>query len=213
MQINPNIFRGYDIRGIVNEDLNPAVAEAVGRAFGAFLKRRGIERAVVGYDCRATSPEYSEKIIQGLSWAGVDVINIGLNLVGTFYWAQYHLDCRGGVFVTASHNPAEYNGFKLAVDFSETLVSDDIQSLRQMIESDDFVEGKKKGTIRELNIKESYLQDLLKRVVVQKKFKVVVDAGFATAGIVMPELLRRAGCEVCVSIFRGRFAICGNRFA
>ena len=196
MQINPNIFRGYDIRGIVNEDLNPAVAEAVGGAFGAFLKRRGIERAVVGYDCRATSPEYGEKIIQGLSWAGVDVINIGLNLIGTFYWAQYHLDCRGGVFVTASHNPAEYNGFKLAVDFSETLVSDDIQSLRQMIESDDFVEGKKKGTIRELNIKESYLQDLLKRVVVQKKFKVVVDAGFATAGIVMPELLRRAGCEV-----------------
>lgn len=196
MKVNPNIFRGYDIRGIAGKDLTPDFAYNLGRAFGAFLNHKGIYQAIVGQDCRISSPEYSREVVNGLNWAGIDVIDIGLNLVGTFYWSQYHLKCRGGVYVTASHNPAEYNGFKLAIDFSETLVSDDIQELRSMIEREDFIEGEKRGNITHRDVRSDYIQDLLKRIVLKKKFRVVVDPGFSTAGIIVPDLLRMAGCDV-----------------
>ena len=133
MKVNPYIFRGYDLRGEIGKDLNPEIVEHLGKAYGTFLVRQGIKKAVIGYDSRATSPQYSEAIIKGLSWAGIDTINIGMNLVGTFYWSQYYLNCRGGVYVTASHNPKEYNGCKFANDFSETLVSEGIQELRRMV--------------------------------------------------------------------------------
>ena len=121
------MFRGYDLRGIVGQDLDPTIVEHIGKAYGTYLKRKEILRAVVGHDCRATSQEYSDAIIKGLTWAGINVVDIGMNMVGTFYWAQYYLNCQGGVFVTASHNPAEYNGFKFANGFSETLVTEGIQ--------------------------------------------------------------------------------------
>src|SRR3990167_4030440 len=106
MQVNPNIFRGYDLRGIAGKDLNPEIVERLGSAHGTYLKRRGITKALVGRDSRLTSQEYSDSIIKGFNWAGVDTVDIGLNLVGTFYWAQYYLGIKGGAFVTASHNPA-----------------------------------------------------------------------------------------------------------
>ena len=143
MKINPQMFRGYDLRGIAGTDLTPEIVEHIGRAFGTFLKRQGISEAVVGQDSRATSPEFSEAIIQGMNWAGVDTIDIGMTMVGTFYWAQYHLNRKGGVFITASHNPAEYNGMKFANDFSETLVSEGMNELRRMVEEDDFEKGEK----------------------------------------------------------------------
>jgi len=199
MKINPFIFRGYDLRGLVDIDLNPAIVENIGRAFGTYLKRGGIMKAVVSYDCRATSPAYSEALIKGMAWAGVDVINIGLNMVGTFYWAQYYLNCLGGVFVTASHNPAEYNGFKFANGLSETLVAEGMQRLREMVENDDYEIGLKPGTVTSQDIRKLYFQDLLKRFKINKKFKVVVDASCSTPGVIVPELLRLAGCEVIES--------------
>ena len=81
MKVNPSIFRGYDIRGLVGKDLNPAFANNLGRAFGTYLNHRGVHNAIVGFDCRATSPEYSREVINGLTWAGIDVVDIGLNLV------------------------------------------------------------------------------------------------------------------------------------
>ena len=104
MKINPYIFRGYDLRGLVGKYLNPDVMEHIGKAYGTFLMRRNINKAIVGFDSRKTSPQYSESIINGLNWAGVDVINIGMNLVGTFYWSQYYFDRKGGVYISASHN-------------------------------------------------------------------------------------------------------------
>lgn len=199
MNINPNIFRGYDLRGLVDTDLNPLLVEGIGKAYGTYLKRKNIRQAVVGRDCRASSPSYSAAIIKGLLWSGVDVVDIGLNMVGTFYWAQYYLNCQGGVFVTASHNPAEYNGFKFANGFSETLVSDGMQELRSMLEKDDYEAGEKPGILTQQDVKAAYFADLIKRFEFPKKFKVVIDASCTTAGIIVPDLLRRIGFEVIES--------------
>ena len=199
MKINPYIFRGYDIRGEIDKDLNPEIVECIGKAFGTYLKRRSIEKAVVGRDCRATSPKYSDAIIKGLTWAGIDTIDIGMELIGTFYWSQYYLNCQGGVYVTGPHNPAEYNGFKLANDFSETLVSDSIQELRKMVEKEDYEQGKIAGEIRKQDIRKAYFADLLKRLPLSKKFKVVIDPSCSTAGVIAPDLLKRAGNKVIES--------------
>jgi phosphomannomutase / phosphoglucomutase len=199
MKINPYIFRGYDLRGEVDKDLNSEIVEAIGKAFGTFLKRQGVKKAVVSRDSRQTSPAYSKAIINGMVFAGIDVIDIGMNLIGTFYWSQYYLDCRGGVFITGSHNPAMYNGFKFANDFSETLVSEGMQELRRQVENDDYEKGKGPGEIIEKDIRQAYFDDLLKRLPLKKSFKVVVDSSFATAGAIIPDLLRKSGCQVIES--------------
>lgn len=196
MKVNPSIFRGYDLRGIVGKDLSPELALHLGKAFGTYLKRHDITEAVVARDCRETGPEYSKNIIQGLSWAGIDVVDIGMQLVGTFYWSQHYLKRPGGVYVSASHNPPEFNGFKFANGYSETLVSESIQELRKMVETEDYEEGKVPGKVSQEDIRRAYFDDLLKKLPVTKKFKVVVDASCATAGIMAPDLLREAGCEV-----------------
>ena len=196
MNINPDIFRGYDLRGLVDQDLNSEIVETIGKAYGTFLKRHDIHKAVIGHDCRATSEEYSDALIRGLSWAGIDTVDIGLNLVGTFYWSQYYLDIKGGAFVTASHNPPEFNGFKFAIDFSETLVSDGIQELLKMIQNDNYEQDEDPGKIEKKDIREAYFSDIIGRVPVKKHFKIVVDPSCSTAGVIAPELLRKAGCEV-----------------
>jgi phosphomannomutase/phosphoglucomutase len=199
MKINPYIFRGYDLRGVAGKDLSPEIVEHIGKAHGTYMKRRGVLKAIVGRDCRETSPAYSEALIKGYSWAGIDTIDIGLNLVGTFYWAQYYLESRGGAFVTASHNPAEYNGFKFAIGYSETLVSEGMQELRKMVEDEDYEKGEQPGKIEKKDIKEIYFNDLIKRLPLAKKFKVVIDASNATAGSIAPELLKKSGCEIIES--------------
>jgi len=199
MKINPFIFRGYDIRGLVDKDLNPEIVEHIGKAFGTFLKRRGIKKAVVGYDSRATSPQYCKAITSGLNWTGIDVVNIGMELVGTLYWSQYYLNCKGGVYASGSHNPAEYNGFKLAIDFSETMVSDSIQELRRMVEEEDYEKGKTLGKIEKQDIRKAYFTVLLQRLPINKGFKIVVDPSCSTAGVIAPDLLKRAGCKVIES--------------
>jgi len=196
MKVNPNMFRGYDIRGIVGEDLFPEVVEAIAKAHGTVLKRRGVQKAVVGHDCRQTSKEYAKVAARGLSWAGLDVVNIGMELIGTFRWSQYFLNCRGGIYITASHNPAEYNGLKLAVDFSETTVTEGIQENRKMVENDEFEEAPTHGNIEEINVRQAYFDELLKRFNFKKKLKVVVDPACSTSGEIVPEILRQAGFEV-----------------
>lgn len=196
MKINPYIFRGYDIRGEVDKDLNPEIVEHIGKAFATFLKRRGVKKAVVSRDSRASSSQYSEIIIKSLSWGGIDVIDIGMELIGTFYWSQYYLNCKGGVYITASHNPEKYNGFKLADGFSETLVTEGIQELKKMVENEDYEKGEIIGEIKKQNIRQAYFEDLLKRLSLDKEFKVVIEGYYATAGVIAPELLKKAGCKV-----------------
>lgn len=181
---------------MVGSDLNAEIAEHIGRAYGTYMKRQGITELVVGRDCRASGPEYSEALIKGLIYSGANVADIGMTLIGTFYWAQYFLKKRGGVFVSASHNPPEYNGFKFANDFSETLVSEGMQELRRMVEKEDFEKGITLGKIEEQNIIEAYFSDLFKKITLNKAFKVVVDPSNSTAGVIIPDLLRKAGCQV-----------------
>lgn len=196
MKVNGNIFRGYDLRGLVGEDLSPELAEHLGRAFGTYMRRKGVTEFVVGRDCRETSPAYSESLIKGLSAVGGNVIDIGMHMVGTFYWSQHHLKRRAGVYVSASHNPPEYNGFKFANDYSETLVSDGMRELRRLVEEEDYDLSDQPGTSTVQDIRPAYFDDLLGRIKLDRKLKVVVDPGCTTAGAIAPDLLRQAGCEV-----------------
>jgi phosphomannomutase/phosphoglucomutase len=193
-KINPEIFRAYDIRGIVDKDLTSEIVEKIGRGYAAFLDQRRIRHTVVGYDCRLSSEKFKDAMISGLTSSGVHVVNIGLSLVQMMYWAQYHFKTNGGVFISASHNPKEFNGMKLAVGFSNTMVTDEIQRLKQIIEKEEFIKGE--GSIRRADITNDYFEDILKRVEIKKKFKVVVDPSCSTPGKFVPELLRKAGCEV-----------------
>ncbi len=199
MEINPYIFRGYDIRGEVDKDLNPEIVEHIGRAFGAYLKRRGVGKAVVSRDSRASSSQYSEAIIKGLNWTGIDTIDIGMELIGTFYWSQYYFNCKGGAYVTGSHNPAKYSGFKLANDFSETLVTEGVQEIRRRVENEDYEKGTIPGKNKKEDIRQAYFNDLLKRLPFKKRFKVVIEASYATAGVIAPDLLKETGCNVVKS--------------
>jgi len=196
MQVNQSIFRGYDIRGLVGTDLSPELYEHIGRAHGTYLKNRGILEAVVGYDCRATSKEYADAFVAGLAWTGVDVINIGLTMVGTFYWSQYYLNRKGGAFITASHNPAEYNGLKLAANFSDTLVSDGIGEIKNLVLTETYLQGEKTGNISFQSVNEAYFDDILKRFSNFKPLKVLVDPSCTTAGVLVPAILKKAGFEV-----------------
>ncbi|OHA18766.1 MAG: hypothetical protein A2664_04640 [Candidatus Taylorbacteria bacterium RIFCSPHIGHO2_01_FULL_46_22b] len=195
MKINPEIFRAYDLRGVNDRDLNPVIVEHIGKAFGTYVKHRGGSRAIVGRDSRKTSPAYSQAMIAGIRSTGIDVIDIGMNLVGTFYWSQYYLKNQWGVFITASHNPPEFNGCKFANDFSETLVSEGMQELRDIALRDDIEMGKE-GKLEVMDIREAYFSDLIKRLPIENKFRVVVDPSGTTAGSIIPALLRKAGCEV-----------------
>jgi phosphomannomutase/phosphoglucomutase len=193
-KINPYIFRGYDVRGLVEKDLNPEIAELLGKAYGTFLKRRNISKAVVGHDCRLSSSQYSEAIIEGLLSCGIDVIDIGLALVGNVYWAQYYFQAQGCVSVSGSHNPVEYNGFKFGTGFSTTMMTQEVQELRGIVQRGEFIKGQ--GKLEQRDIKEAYFEDLLKRFPPFPKLKVVVEPSYSTAGAFVPELLKKAGFEV-----------------
>lgn len=197
MQINPHIFRGADLRGIVGTDLTPETVEVIGKAFGAYLTNRGIKTAIIGRDCRQSSLEFAQIMTKSLRWCGVDVIDIGLTMIGIFYWSQYHLKTKGGVFVTASHNPAEYNGFKFANDFSETLVGDGIEEVKQRVQNDNYSAGNAEGSYTQItDINERYFQEIQKRFEPQRPLKILIDPSHATAGTIVPEFLRRLGHSV-----------------
>lgn len=196
MQVSPTMFRAYDLRGLVGTELSPEVSEHLGKAFGTYLKRGGITEAVVARDSRETSPAYSEALVRGLSWAGIDVVNIGMQMVGMLYWSQHYLKRRGGVYVSASHNPPEFNGFKFANDFSETLVTAGMMELKRMVEEEDYDQGEQPGEVHEQDIRPAYFADLIKRLPITKKLRVVIDPSATTAGDIAPALLRQAGCEV-----------------
>lgn len=196
MKINHHIIRGYDIRGVVDKDLSETIAEHFGKAYGTYIGKRGATKVVVGRDSRLTSESYKDALVRGIVSTGLDVIDIGMVLVGNVYWAQYHFDTIGATMVTASHNPAEYNGFKFANAFSEAMIGKELEELIAIIEEEAYTVAKKEGKVEVNDITDVYFADLIKRCPVGKRFKVVVDASCATAGAIVPELLRRAGCEV-----------------
>ena len=193
-KINSKIFRGYDIRGVAGEDLDANVYYTLGRAYATFLSQRRIKEATIGHDNRLTSEEFSAAFMAGLNDGGIDTIFMGLSLSQIVYFSSYEFKTKGSAMVTASHNPKEYNGLKLGVGYSDTMISEEIQYMRELVEKGEFSEGK--GTNRNVDAFPAYKKDLLKHFNLQKKWRVVIDACNTVSGKFYPELLRAAGCDV-----------------
>jgi len=189
------MFREYDLRGRETDDeLNDTSIYYIGRGFGTFLAKRSIKEVVVGHDARGTSDSFSKNAIKGLTESGINVTDIGTATTPMSYWAQYFLNIKGLLMVTASHNPVGWNGVKLGSDLSYTLLTDELKEVYDTIAKEEFVNGT--GTVKNVDIKEDYIKDLLSRATITKKFKILVNTANGTGGIVAPEILRRAGCEI-----------------
>jgi phosphomannomutase/phosphoglucomutase len=193
MQINPQIFREYDIRGVVEKDLTSDIVRALGQGFGSHMAQLGHKELVVGRDGRLSSKAFEEALIEGLISTGCDIVNIGLCPTPVYYFSIFHLDKDGGMMVTGSHNPPEFNGFKVSAGKS-TIFGEEIQNLRRLIENGEFVAGK--GTLSKKEIIRPYQTYIEKNIHIQKKMRVVIDAGNGTAGVVAGPLLTVLGCEV-----------------
>jgi phosphomannomutase/phosphoglucomutase len=196
MQINPFIFRNYDIRGVVGKDLDAEKVEAIAKGYGSYLRRRKIRQAVIGTDCRLSGKEFKRAFTNGLIEMGVDVIDLGMIMTQMMYYAQYRFQTNGGVIITASHNPSNYNGFKLGTGYSHTTGPKEIEEIKKTVESQNYFKSQEKGTVTNADITEDYYQDLMKRVQIKNRFKVVVDSRNGTTGKYVPEILKRIGCTV-----------------
>ncbi|MEW6242805.1 MAG: phosphomannomutase/phosphoglucomutase [Bacillota bacterium] len=193
-RVNPEIFREYDVRGVVGEDLTEDTVQLIGRAFGTYVKRQGAKTVVVGRDNRKSSSLFRDAIIAGLTRSGLDVVDIGLVVTPIFYFARIHLGIAAGVMVTGSHNPPEFNGFKLGWG-PGTLYGEEIRRLWTVISESDFEEGT--GSVLSADVVPAYMDSVLSRVRLgPKKLKVVADAGNGTAGLFVKPLLEQLGCEV-----------------
>ena len=189
------MFRAYDLRGREAEDeLNDTSMYFIGRGFGTFLRKRKINTAIVGHDARGTSESFHKNVIKGLTECGINAINIGTVTTPMSYWAQYFLKVKGLITVTASHNPAGWNGVKLGSDLSYTLLTDELKEVYEIIAKENFTEGK--GLVKKENITQGYYKDLLSRAKITKKFKILVNTGNGTAGLFAPEILKSTGCEI-----------------
>lgn len=194
--INPHIFRGYDIRGVAGEDLSEDAYYTLGRAYATFLQQRRIKESTVGHDNRSTCKEYTQAFIVGLNDGGIDTIYLGYSLSQIVYFSSYALLAKGGAMVTASHNPQEYNGLKLGVGYSDTMITKEIQDLKEMIHAGQFHEAKEKGSNRDYDLFPEYKADILKHFSLKKDWKIVVEGCNTVSGKFYPEIFRAAGCEV-----------------
>lgn len=193
MKINPQIFREYDIRGVVDKDLTPDIIKKLGRGFGTYSLSLGHKELVVGRDGRLSSKDFKDALVEGLLSTGCNVVDIGLCPTPVYYFSIFHLNKEGGMMITGSHNPPEFNGLKVSVGKS-TIFGEELQNLRRLIEKENFLTGT--GHFSEVDIFPSYQDYLTKNIQLNKKMKVITDAGNGTGGIVAGPILRRLGCDV-----------------
>jgi phosphomannomutase len=193
MQLTAAIFKAYDIRGVVPSSLNETVAEALGLAFGAQARQLGEKAVAVGRDGRLSGPALSAALIRGLMAAGVEVIDIGLSTTPMLYYAASTL-CRSGIQVTGSHNPKDYNGFKMVLG-GRAIYGEDIQALRRSMEQGS-AQPAAGGSLRQVNIESEYVERIVSDVQLARPMKIVVDCGNGVAGATAPRLFRALGCEV-----------------
>ena len=191
--MNPLIFREYDIRGMVGKDLTPDVVREIGRGYGTMMRNLGKRHVTVGRDNRLSSKDFRDAIVDGILSTGIDVTDCGLIPTPLLYFSLFHLPVDGGVQITGSHNPPEFNGFKLCVG-KTTIHGKEIQHVREIIESGKLSQGK--GTLKEYDIITPYLEMVKSKIKLNKKLKVVLDGGNGTSGLIAPKLLRDLGCEV-----------------
>ncbi|MDO8558157.1 MAG: phosphomannomutase/phosphoglucomutase [bacterium] len=196
MQVNPKIFKAYDVRGIAGSEITSELSYAVGRGFAAlFLKNPENRKAVVGQDARPTSAEFTKELIRGLRDGGADVIGIGLVTTPLFYFSVNASEAAGGIMVTASHNPAEYNGFKVVKEKAVAIGLDTgLGGLRDLVMKEEFGEPVPESSFSEANFLRQYLDSLTQGVHL-KKFNIAIDAGNGMIGVVLPKFLGRLGIE------------------
>jgi len=194
MSIAPGIFRQYDIRGIVDSDLTAEAATGVGKAFAAHLRARGLNGAVaVGRDNRPNGSKLRDALVEGLTASGVDVIDIGVVPTPVLYWSLHHLPVDGGIQITGSHNPPEYNGFKICVG-PESLHGDGIQGLYRIIQNGAFVTGA--GKVTSQSLIHRYIDDIVGRVgTLSRRLRVVFDAGNGAGSLVAEQLFSKLGID------------------
>ncbi len=192
-QVERSIFRAYDIRGVMGSTLSADVARVIGAAIGSEARARGLREMVVGRDGRLSGPELVEALIRGLRESGCDVIDIGLVPTPVLYFATYHLNAGSGVMLTGSHNPPDHNGFKIVLG-GETLSGEAIQSLYARIVESRLATGS--GGLQEIDVRRDYIDRISSDIQVERKLRVVVDAGNGAAGEVGPAVLEAIGCDV-----------------
>lgn len=193
MQVSASIFKAYDIRGIVPSTLNEAVAEGLGRAFGTAARQAGESRVAVGRDGRLSGPALSAALIRGLVAAGVEVIDVGMVTTPMLYFAASTV-CSSGIQVTGSHNPADYNGFKMVLA-GRAIYGEEIQALRRTMEAESW-QLREGGRVTNLNVYAPYRDRIVGDVKLSRPMKIVVDSGNGVAGASAPTILRALGCEV-----------------
>lgn len=196
MQVAASIFKAYDIRGVVGQTLNEELAEHLGRAFGTEARSLGEQAVAVGRDGRLSGPSLSAALIRGLRESGVDVIELGAVTTPMLYYVaatRAQSGCRSGIQVTGSHNPKDYNGFKMVLG-GRAIYGDDIQSLRQRIEAEDYSHGN--GALTQLDVLAEYTQRITGDCHLARPLKIVVDSGNGIPGASAPGILRALGCQV-----------------
>lgn len=195
MNLVRDIFREYDIRGITGSQLTPEVARVVGRAFAAFLAERGIQGTVaVGRDNRPSGDWLHRELVAGLLESGVDIVDIGVVPTPLAYWAQHNLDVVAGIQITGSHNPREYNGFKLGVG-KASIYGDDIQRVYELATDGEFPNGQ--GSLREEPVIDRYIDDVVSRIGrISRPIRIAADAGNGAGALVAAKLFARLGVDV-----------------
>jgi len=190
--LNPQIFREYDIRGVADRDLTDNVVFSIGQGYGTYVLEKGVKELIIGRDVRLSSERICDAVIAGLQSTGCDVIDLGLVPTPVFYFSAFHYDKNAGIMITGSHNPSEFNGFKIGLN-KTTIYGEEIQNLRKLIETSKFKSGK--GTVSKLNPVPDYIKMILSKVKIKSGLKVVFDAGNGTAGVVIEELFNKMGIE------------------
>ncbi|MCL1827383.1 MAG: phosphomannomutase/phosphoglucomutase, partial [Candidatus Cloacimonetes bacterium] len=192
--INPQIFRQYDIRGIVDQDLNEEVLYTIGKAFGTFVRRNNEKSVVIAGDARLTTPSYKEAFVKGLLETGCDVTDVGICASPVLYFAIWKLKVGAGTMITASHNPKEYNGIKLNLGMA-SVYGEEIQEILGLIQKNDFEKGT--GSYKTFEgIIGIYSDYIVENIKLARPVKCIVDAGNGVGGPILPDILRRLGCTV-----------------
>ncbi|MGZ3607496.1 MAG: phosphomannomutase/phosphoglucomutase [Syntrophales bacterium] len=191
--INPEVFREYDVRGIVDKDLDFDFVYGLGRSIGTYSIPRGVRTMTLGMDCRLSSPTYHEAIRKGINSTGIDIIDVGLCATPLLYFAIRHFNADGGVMITGSHNPPDFNGFKICVG-PDTIYGHDIQELRRIMESGKYTSGH--GTYRFADISGHYEDYLFTNITIKEGLNIVVDGGNGVGGLFALPLFKRFGCNV-----------------
>ena len=190
--LEESIFKAYDIRGIVDDGLTDETIFAIGKAIGSEAIVQKQNEICIGYDGRLSSPSICDTLIKGINSTGINTINIGLVTTPILYFSTFSLGTDSGVMITGSHNPPNYNGFKMVIN-KTTLSSDDIQKLKQRILEDDFIVGKGKSTKKD--VKSAYKDKILSTIKLKRKMKIAIDCGNGAAGVVAKELFQELGID------------------